>query len=290
MKTILYATDYSSNSIAALKYAYALSSKLKAKLLAVHVFDYPTLLDIFNLKGEDPFPDIERDAFKKHHGKLADFCRNALGLDLQKANIHIEAIENKSVVKGIVSRAREADAFLLVTGMQGISAAREIILGHITKALLKKSPCPVLAIPAEASHTRMETMVYASDFEEEDLGALDRLTEIAKPFNAMIRVVHIVPPEDMVGEAQRKEMEDRIRKHIKYDRFELDITYSDDAFEALRIYLGKVSADLVAMLERDDKSFAAQLFHRDLVKKMESYGKVPLLSFNARHYGIFHLK
>jgi len=46
MKTILCATDYSPNSIAALKYAYAISKKMDAGLLVIHVFDYPTALVI----------------------------------------------------------------------------------------------------------------------------------------------------------------------------------------------------------------------------------------------------
>lgn len=289
MKTILYATDYSENSVAGLKYAYSISSKMKAKLLVVHVFDYPTMLDNLSLKGEDAFPDIEGDGFKKHNAKLHDFCTKNLKVDLSESNIEIEAIENKSVVKGIVSKAKEVDAFLIVTGMKGGSALREIIMGNTTKHLLEKSPCPVLTIPSDASHTQIETIVYATDFEEEDLGAIDKLTEIAIPFNAKIKIVHVSSLKEIVGKQQMKDIEEKIQKNIKYVNLELDIFYSDNAFNDLRIYLGNANTDLVAMLERESKSLTSQIFHRDLVKKMESYGKIPLISFNAKNYSIFHL-
>ncbi|MFC4633237.1 universal stress protein [Dokdonia ponticola] len=289
MKTILYATDYSKNSIAALKYAHAMSSKMNARLLVVHVFDYPTMLDDFSLKGEDAFPDIEGDAFKKHHSKLNSFCNENLNNDLKDLNIEIEAIEDKSVVKGIISKANEVDAFLIITGMKGGSALREIIMGNTTKHLLEKSSCPVLTIPSDATHKQIETIVYATDFEEEDFGAIDKLTEIAKPFNALIKIVHISPLKEMVEKWPIKGIKEKIHKYIEYTNLEFDIFYSDDVFNDLKIYLGNSNADLVAMLERESKSLTSKVFHRDLVKRMETYGKIPLLSFNAKNYGAFHL-
>ena len=289
MKTILYATDYSENSVAALKYAHTISSKMNAKLLVVHVFDYPTMLDDLSLKGEDPFPDIEGDAFKKHNSKLNKFCNKILNNDLRNLNIEMEAIENKSVVKGIVLKADEIDAFLIVMGMKGGSALREIIMGNTTKHLLEKSPCPVLTIPSDASHTQIETIVYATDFEEEDLGAIDKLTEIAKPLNAKIRIVHISSLEESVGIGQMNDIREKIKKHIKYPNIDLDIFHSEDVFNDLKVYLGKVNADLIAMLERENKSLSSLIFHRDLVKRMESYGRVPMIIFNAKNQGIFHL-
>ena len=70
----------------------------------------------------------------------------------------------------------------------------------------------------------------------------------------------------------------------------MDILYSEDVFDTLKIYYRNSNADLIAMLEREDSGIASKVFHRDLVKRMESYGKIPLLSFNAKNYGIFHLE
>lgn len=189
----------------------------------------------------------------------------------------------------LLKKANTVDAFLIVTGMKGTSKFREFIMGSTAKQLLKKAPCPVLTIPSDSVKTKIETIVYATDFEEEDLGAMDKLTEIAKPFNAEIRIVHISPIEETVGKRQNKDLEDKIHKHIDYPNLKLDILYSDDAFYALKIYYRNSNADLIAMLEREDSSYTSKVFHHDLVKRMESYGKIPLLSFNANNYGIFHL-
>ena len=75
MKTIVHATDYSENAIAALKYAHSLSKKLDANLKLVHVFDYPTMV---NTKVLEPVPYIEANAHKQHNSKLLKFCKEHL--------------------------------------------------------------------------------------------------------------------------------------------------------------------------------------------------------------------
>lgn len=290
MKTILYATDFSENSELALKFAYNMSKKMQAKLLVIHVFNYPTFLENISLKPKVPFLNLENDVLIKHNSKIKAFCERVLKSKIAALNIEIEAIENKSVVQGIVKKAVAVDAFLIITGMKGTSKLRKIIIGSIAKQLIEKAPCPVLTIPSDSVKAEIETIVYATDFEEEDFGAMDKLTEIAKPFNAKIRVVHISPLEKNINERYKKELEDKIHKFIDYPNLKLDILYSDDAMRALKIYYRNSKADLIAMLERKSSGFSSNVFHRDLVKRMETYGKIPLLSFNAKHYGIFHLE
>jgi len=166
VKAIIHATDYSENSVAALKYAYSLSKKMDASLLVIHVFDYPTTLDT---EVKEPVPQFEKNAFKKHNARLKEFCTKHLGNGLDKMDVRIEAIEDKSVVNGIISKAKELNAFMLVTGMKGGSAFKEFIMGNTTRHLIEKSSCPVLSIPADVSHRQIETIVYATDYEKDDI-------------------------------------------------------------------------------------------------------------------------
>lgn len=290
MKTILFATDYSKNSELALKYAYNMSTKMKAKLLVIHVFDYPTMLDHLSLEAEDPFPDIEGETHKKHNAKLTVFSERVLNTSVATLNIEIESIENKSVVKGIIKKANEINALLIVIGIKGLSEIREIIMGSTAKNLIENAPCPVLTIPNNVANTQIKTIIYATDFEDEDFGAINELVEIVKPFNAKIKILHISPLDKTIDKSEKKEIEAKIHEHIVYPNLELDILYSNDAFKTLKSYFGTSNADLIAMLERRSSSFSSKVFHRDLVKRLESYGKIPLLSFNSKNYGIFHLE
>lgn len=280
-KTIIHATDYSKNSIAALKFAYSISIKIGANLKVIHVFNYPIMV---NTKVLEPVPQIEANAYKQHNSKLHKFCKEHLEDELDLGNISIEAIEDKSVVNGIISTAAELDASMIITGIKGVNIFKEFIMGNTTKNLIEKSLCPVLAIPAEVSHKQIDAIVYATDFLEEDISAIEELTKIAIPFKAVIKVVHITTEEEYDGITQMEWFKEALKQKIKYEKIEFEVIFSEDIFDSLRIYLGDVNADLVVMMEREKYGFKDKITHRDLVKRMESYGMIPLMSFNKKAY------
>ena len=286
MKTILYATDFSKNSVAALKYARSLAEQLGYRLVVCHVFDYPTILGATALS--EPFPDLEKDAFKTNRIKLEGFCQEHLGAIWKAPNIQLQPVENKSVLKGILSTAEEWHAQMVVVGIKGESVIREIMMGSTTKNLIKKAPCPILAVPSDASHISLKTIVYATAFEEEDIYAIRKLTELAKAFDSQIKVVHIVTEDEYAGETLLEWFKEMLSDKVSYDKMEFKLLFSEDIFESLRVYLGDVNADMVVMLEREQRSIFKKWFHRNLVKKMESYGRVPLMSFREGNHQLFY--
>ncbi|WP_111707710.1 universal stress protein [Lutibacter citreus] len=286
MKRILCATDYSKNAITALKYAFAISDKLNASLLITHVFDYPTILET---EVKESNPNLEGEAFKQEQLKLNKFCKLHLGDELNSKNVSTEVIENTSVVNGIIDKADDINAFMIVVGMKGKSFLKDLILGNTSRQLIDKSHCLVLAIPEDTYYNEIKTIVYATDFDlKEDVEVIEKLSGIAKAFDAKIEVVHISKKNEFGGEIQMNLFEDTLKNSISYDKIGFKVLYSEDIFDSLRVYLGDVNADMVIMLEREKSGFFNNLFHQDLVKKMELYGKVPLISFNENNFGLLH--
>ena len=80
-----------------------------------------------------------------------------------------------------------------------------------------------------------------------------------------------------------------LKNKVNYKKLEFKVLLSENIFDTLRIYLGDESADMVAMLERKKRGFIKKWFHQDLVKKMESYGRMPLISFNKFNHELIHL-
>ncbi|MGB5370769.1 MAG: hypothetical protein WBN18_10080, partial [Flavobacteriaceae bacterium] len=56
---------------------------------------------------------------------------------------------------------------------------------------------------------------------------------------------------------------------------------SDNILDTLQGYLDESKADVLAMLEREDRGIYRKLFHRDIVLRMESKIDIPLMSFNV---------
>jgi nucleotide-binding universal stress UspA family protein len=277
MRTILYTTDYSQNSVAALRYAHTFAKTLKAQLIVMHVFDIPISLaspvSISYLKKE-------KKLFVGHRAKLEDFCEKHLGASLKELLPEIVVNEAASIINGIQEKAVQADADLIVVGAKGASKIKEFFLGSTTKGLLKKSPCPVMVVPSGYSSVHIKTMVYATDFERADVFAIRELVEIAAMFNARIRVVHITTIKEYAGDQQMEWFKEMVQQRVDYNELEFDLIFSDNIFEELQWYMEKSDVDLLAMLERKDSTFFERYFQRDLVQQMVSEITVPLLSFN----------
>lgn len=281
MKTMLFATDYSKNAVTAIKYAHELNLKLGSNLLVVHVYDLPLML---GLEFDVFYDELKKTTLKKHNTKLKNWCKKHLGKDLAGMNIKTEAFENLSIYQGILLKVAENNANMIVIGMKKESAIKELFMGDTSMTLIEKAPCPVLLVPESANDKNLKSFVYATDFEQEDIGAIYKLAQIAKKFDAKITVVHIASTPNGDGEIKMEWFKEMVEQKVAYKKIKYKVLFSDEIFKTLKIYLDSHNIDLVAMLEREKSGFLKKLFHRAMVKEMESFGKIPLLSFNEANY------
>ena len=276
MKTILYATDYSHDSVAALRLAHLMTNKFDAKLFVMHVFDIPLSLSTVSISHIKK----EKRLFMEHDTKLKEFCTEHLGDTWEGGDINFLVEENVSIVQTILEKATELEVDLIVVGTTGTSTLKEFFMGSTTTTLIKKAHCAVLAVPPMFTLENFQTMVYATDFEQADIFAINRLVEIAEKFNSKISIVHISTSWEYAGDQQMEWFKDMLHQKVTYDKMEFDLIFDDDIFEGLNRYLENADASMFAMLERKDKSFSQKFLQKDKVKKMVSGTIIPLISFN----------
>ncbi len=282
MKNILYATDYSQNSVAALHFAYGLSKKLKSELIAVHVFDMKmTLASTVSLT----YSRREAKAFAKDKERLTLFCTQHLGKDPAELNISIKIVEEEAIWEGILEKAEETKVDLIVVGTKGDSPLRKFLLGSTTTTLIEKAKCPVLAIPPETKYNDLDRMVYASDFEGSDIFTLRELVALATPYAATIHLVHITGRDKKKAEDQMEWFKEMVRHKVTYEKIHFELRFGADVFSILQGYIQEIEPTIVVMLQREGHSLIKDLQHNNLVKKMKNEGHFPLLSFNKKNIG-----
>ncbi len=276
MKTILYATDYSENSIAALQFAHHWSKRMKAELIVLHIFDIPiSLVSPVTIA----YARKEQKRYKEHQAKLKSFYETHLEPFPKGKNIRVEVGESVSPADGIIEKAVELNADLIVVGAKGASKLKELILGSTSKVLIRQAPCAVLTVPEKADLVKIRAIVYATDFEEADIFALRKLTKLAKTFDATIKLIHISTKKEYEGVQQMQWFKEMLQEHVDYDKLEFNLIYSDCINEELNGFLEGAHADLLAMLERE-KGIFYKLFNGDLVTKMQSDVSIPLLRYS----------
>jgi nucleotide-binding universal stress UspA family protein len=193
--------------------------------------------------------------------------------------IQFEAKLNSSTIKGIVEAIIEDDADLVVIGTKGQSKLKEVIMGSTAKGLVAKAPCPVLTIPENALFKEIKQIIYASDYDQNDIAALKRLADFAEVSNAEISVLHIFKNEP-VKDSETVTFQRLLTEQVKYAHLKYDTVVSTNVAESLVTYLSDNKADLLVMFEKENMGIINMLFHRDMVKKFATHTTIPLMSYN----------
>ena len=279
MKTILYATDYSKNSVTALQWADTLRRTLNAKLYVLHVFDMSvTFVSTVSIA----YARLEETTFKTHMQRLHQFYTEHLGTE-PNGNVEILVSENSITSHGILEKVEAINADLIVIGMKGSTAVRQLFVGSTASALIDTSYVPVLTIPEGNQPVSLKNIVYATAFEQADILAVHRLVALAKPFDAEIKLIHISPQHEYAGEEQMAWFREMLQQKVTYPNISFELRFAEDIVPSLNSYVEEVAGDMIAMLEREGHSLLKSIWHRDAVKRMKAEGSVPVLSFHKKN-------
>lgn len=140
LKTIVVATDLHGQCAAALEYAGKLARAYGARIVLAHGADPLDYADVEALPG-------------RVLGKLSPPAREVLDKlsgDLLREGIHSHSeIRQGAVVDMLLDVARQYAADLLVIGTEGREGAGPVVVGALAEQLVRRSPCPVLAVAAD---------------------------------------------------------------------------------------------------------------------------------------------
>lgn len=277
---VLYATDFSKNSVSALRYAQFISEKIDGQLFVLHVFDNPiSLASTVSIS----YSKKEMKVSAEQTERLRAFCTEHLGKAPDDLNITMKVVESNSKSDGIISVAKDMKADIIVVGTKGGSPIKDVLLGSTTTVLLEKAPCPVLAVPVDITIKNIDNIIYATAFERADISAIQEIVELAKLFDAAIKIIHISTKKEYAGEDQMEWFKEMLQQNVDYGKIQFDLSFSDDVYEALQKYVDEIDPDIIVMLEREGYSLIKNIWHRDLVKRMKIDSKIPLLSYHKKN-------
>lgn len=277
METIAYATDLTQLEAPTLRYAYKLAETLGCTLVVIHIYSLPpvTVSTIRSPKHIKERLQVEMmDTVMK-------YCTKYLPDHWVHNHVEIKVQEHTSIGDGILKQVNEIVPDLLLVGMKDEHTSRGLFTGSIAKVLMVKVLCPLMVVPNAKRFRKIRTIIYATDFEKADIFAIKKLVAFARPFNAKIRVVHVPTAEEFVGKQKLEWFKDMVGQKVEYPEVHFHTFLADTVYNGLRAFADLHHADMLVMLERERRDpLFKKLFHKDLVKKMESHISIPLVSMN----------
>jgi nucleotide-binding universal stress UspA family protein len=210
---ILVPTDFSEQSLLALKQAYAL-----AKLLNVEV----TLLHIIPEGGIDfTFGLFSKDSSEEQKAEYEESCNARLSKISESASKNSWIKVNPLLVKGkvnekIVEVAKDIYArFIVMPANSSDPNHKREFIGNNTSKVIREAPCPVLTFNGSNIREHFDTIILPLDLTMETQQKVIKAIEIAKYYNSTIRIVSVLLTDETEVVTHLTEQLKQVREFIE---------------------------------------------------------------------------
>lgn len=203
VKNILYLTDFSEPSEAALPFAMTLGRGYSAKVHALHVF-VPAAYVYMT-------PGLTAVAIEAaEEGAQAEMQR----VESQLAGLpHKTLVERGMEVWPAVRRAiEEDDVDLIVLGTHGRTGTEKLLFGSVAEEIFRRSPVPVFTVgPGVRSSVhnggRFHRVLFATDFTPESLAGAPYAVTLAQENQARLLLLLVMPRPTPVNKDDKRFVE-----------------------------------------------------------------------------------
>ncbi len=244
----------------------------------LHVYNLPPV-DNLTLRSHEQFLQFSHP---EQLELLKEFYIDNISVESTSELPDFHVYEGPSISSAVMEKSSEIGADMVIVGRKDRQSKRGLLAGNIANALMDKLSCPLLVAPNDLAGNELKTIIYASDFEADDIVVLGQLNSLARCFDASIHVVHIPVRNEYSSSEQMDWFQELVTQKLGETDINFHLLLSKDVTEGLQSFLEQSEADLLCMLERDDKGFFSKLIEGDTVKKMKSICELPLLIYNRK--------
>jgi nucleotide-binding universal stress UspA family protein len=200
---ILCPVDFSDFSRHAAAHAVQIARWFGARLTLLYVYPpavAPPPVAFGGLPGPVPvpaFPPVTESPEHAHEEMLAMLTTFSGTLEAAGVAVALHARAG-SPVSMILNEARDLPADLLVLGTHGHSGFDRFILGSVTEKMVRKAPCPVIAVPPPVTDAPRDPLqlfkriLCAVDFSDASRRGLEYALALAKEADAELLLMHVI--------------------------------------------------------------------------------------------------
>lgn len=150
--------------------------------------------------------------------------------------------------------------------------------------IIRNVACPIWILPPDAVYRPLKHIIYATDYQEEDVPTLKKLVSLTEPFSPRITALHVVNDRDFESKVREEGFDGIIRERTGSDRISVKTTgdHKDlDVTEILRSYAEKKDADLVVVL-KENRHFLERIFKKSFTRELIRKLKLPVLVYHEK--------
>ncbi len=283
MKKLAFLISEIDKSKELIRFAALLGKEINAMVHVVYV-QSPQLYGAQGYKGATGsvlLPEMVhfQKYFDEIKDKISGFCKEieaeltGVSSIIFKSEIgDAAAIINEKVVN------KEYDMVMLQgQNEQGLGLQNSVIMD-----VVRNVPCPVFIIPPEAKFKPMKKIIYATDYNEEDIDTLKSLLETTKYFDPEILALHISNDDKFEKKLKSQGFASMISEKTAYSKITVKMIADKDGKDAVEILVGEAEntkANLIVVL-KENRNFFERLFQSSFTSELVKKSHMPIMIFH----------
>jgi nucleotide-binding universal stress UspA family protein len=258
MHRIIIPVDFSETSLNAARYAASmLAWNESATAVLYHNYETENDQDISLFYLES----LKREFLKA--GVRQVQCEHEMGGDL---------IEN------ISRMAHTLRATLVLMGITGKSALRQVMFGSNTLKLIDKNLYPVMIIPPDAVFKGASKVAFATDYRNVELSTPSQLIgSVLKLLDPKLHIVHV--SKEAVSQLPPALQAEKDKIDQMFDGFKKEFYFiaREDFYEALDQFINEQDIDILVTVPKHPSN-SSSLFRTSHTKKLAYHSHIPILA------------
>lgn len=274
MKSILLPTDFSKNSINAIKYAVELFKNDVCEFYIINIQKASSFVsdDLMTMTSSATVYHTLIDIAKKSINNVINELKETYNNDLHE---FYSIVDYDNFVDGINQACETRKIDLIIMGTKGASGAEKVLFGSNTARVMQRCSTPVLAIPDGCKYNGLDKIAFTSNYSikysKEDL---QPLFDISNLYKSSVHVLHVTTEEELTSNQENNKIFlDANFGSLKHEFINLE---ESDIFKAIQDYIKDNNIKVLAMTSRHH-SFLERLFARHLVETFAFNIDIPFL-------------
>jgi nucleotide-binding universal stress UspA family protein len=203
IKLILCPIDFSEFSVRAYHHAVSLAEHYQAKLVAQHVVELWRHPSVSFAASAGLYGEFEQALCESGKKQLREFVKNHTHDEIQPELV----VQEGAAADSVLSFAQAQKTDVIVMGTHGRRGFDRLMLGSVTDRVMRRAPCPVLAIckPGHDSLTgdtatskergyvhQLSRILFCADFSENSEQALKYAISATAEYDAELTLLHVL--------------------------------------------------------------------------------------------------
>jgi len=271
MKNILVPTDFSENSIQALKYAELLFSRLECNFYLLYV---GSLLDTKN-DVESIYETDQSDDNTKE--RLTELVKEIRKHSTEAHHFFFPLHEYGFFIPTIKKHLEENDIDLIVMGTKGASGLKEKVVGSNAGDVITRVQCNTLVVPIQVELSKPREIAFPTDFNIfYSMKILRPMEEMVKLGKAQFRIMNALKEGGGLNLEQEKNKEYLL--DFMDDTFPGNYSFhtitNQKVKEAIQCFVESRDVDMMVMVAKN-LNFIQQILFDSIVERISFHTKIP---------------